>query len=112
MLLKLVKTLYKEAEMKQGQQTHRQNIIFLLVAFLACICGLFVGCGNETVNQPHLASWNEDSANRQAIIAYVEEITDKKKETFIPVENRIATLDFDGTFIAEKSTWLELAVAV
>ncbi len=98
--------------MKQGQQTHRQNIIFLLVAFLACICGLFVGCGNETVNQPHLASWNEDSANRQAIIAYVEEITDKKKETFIPVENRIATLDFDGTIIAEKSTWLELAVAV
>jgi len=99
--------------MKQGQQlAHRQNIIFLSVAFFVCICGLLVGCEKDTTHHPKLASWNEDSANRQAIITYVEDITDKNSTNFIPVERRIATLDFDGTIIAEKSTWLELAVAV
>ncbi len=95
--------------MMQGQQPNRQKTIFLSVLFWVCICGLFAGCGKGA---PKLASWNEDSANRQAIIDYVEDITDQNSENFIPVKNRIATLDFDGTIISEKTTWLELAVAI
>lgn len=42
----------------------------------------------------------------------MKNVTDEKSEKYVPVENRIATFDMDGTIVAEKEIWLELAVAV
>lgn len=48
-----------------------------------------------------LSLWNEDAEARKQLIAYMETITDETSPDFIPVENRIAVFDFDGTLFCE-----------
>ena len=69
-------------------------------------------CGCSDKKEAVLQSWNDNSPNKQAIIEFVEDVTDKNSENYVPVEDRIATFDMDGTIVAEKDIWLELAVAV
>ncbi|OMQ12824.1 nitrate reductase formation protein NapD [[Flexibacter] sp. ATCC 35103] len=54
-----------------------------------------------------LPSWN-DTALKKDIIAYVTKVTKEGSPDFIPVENRIATFDNDGTLWAEKPYVQEL----
>ncbi|WP_264535792.1 HAD family hydrolase [Flavobacterium sp. N1736] len=54
-----------------------------------------------------LPSWN-DGTLKNDIIAYVTKVTKKGSPDFIPVENRIATFDNDGTLWAEKPYVQEL----
>ncbi|KQB38758.1 HAD family hydrolase [Flavobacterium aquidurense] len=54
-----------------------------------------------------LPSWN-DTALKKDIIAYVSKVTKEGSPDFIPVENRIATFDNDGTLWAEKPYVQEL----
>lgn len=54
-----------------------------------------------------LPAWNE-GALKNSIIAYVQKVTRKGSADFIPVEDRIATFDNDGTLWAEKPYVQEL----
>ena len=54
-----------------------------------------------------LPSWN-DGTLKTAIIDYVTKVTKQGSPDFIPVENRIATFDNDGTLWAEKPLVQEL----
>ncbi|PTS91319.1 haloacid dehalogenase-like hydrolase [Flavobacterium sp. HMWF030] len=54
-----------------------------------------------------LPSWN-DGALKKDIIDYVTKVTKEGSPDFIPVENRIATFDNDGTLWAEKPYVQEL----
>ncbi|MGQ7944537.1 HAD family hydrolase [Flavobacterium sp. WC2509] len=54
-----------------------------------------------------LPSWN-DGTLKSDIIAYVEKVTKEGTPDFIPVEDRIATFDNDGTLWAEKPYVQEL----
>ena len=54
-----------------------------------------------------LPSWN-DGTLKSDIIAYVEKVTKEETPDFIPVEDRIATFDNDGTLWAEKPYVQEL----
>ena len=45
--------------------------------------------------------WNENSAVKKKLVEYVKDVTNKKSKNFIPVEDRIATFDVDGTLIGE-----------
>lgn len=83
------------------------NIYVLIIA-----CAVTVMLGGCASSDNVLPSWNESSVNRQAIIDYINEVTDKKSDNYVPAEDRIATFDMDGTIVTEKSQWLELAVAV
>ena len=47
--------------------------------------------------------WNENSQIKQKIINFVEDATNPNSENFIPVEDRIATFDMDGTFYCETA---------
>ena len=47
--------------------------------------------------------WNDDSPTKQKIIEFVEQATDPNSPNFIPVEDRIATFDMDGTFYCETA---------
>ena len=60
-----------------------------------------------TNNGDPLPSWN-DGALKKDIIAYVEKVTKEGSPDFIPVQNRIATFDNDGTLWAEKPLVQEL----
>ena len=49
--------------------------------------------------------WNKDAASYQALVAYVKDVTNPKSKNFIPVEDRIATYDMDGTFLCETAPY-------
>lgn len=48
-----------------------------------------------------MPSWN-DGASRRAIVAFVEKVTAQGSPDFVPVAERIAVFDNDGTLWAEK----------
>ena len=57
---------------------------------------LLTSCGQKH----YFTLWNEcDSLT--TLKAYVKDVTNKKSDNYIPVEDRIATFDMDGTFIGE-----------
>ncbi len=47
--------------------------------------------------------WTKDAVAKQKLIEYVTDVTDKKSRNFIPVEDRLAVFDMDGTFICETA---------
>jgi FMN phosphatase YigB (HAD superfamily) len=54
-----------------------------------------------------LPSWR-DTANRSAIVAFVESVTRPGGAGFVPPEERVATFDNDGTLWCEKPMPIEL----
>ena len=66
------------------------SVFALLMPLTAC-----------TQNQKtYFKLWNE-CASLTKLKAYVEDVTNKNSKNYIPVEDRIATFDMDGTFIGE-----------
>ena len=58
--------------------------------------------------EDRFSQWNEDAPALTALIDYVEAVTDESSPDFIPVEDRIAVFDMDGTLIGELyPTYLE-----
>jgi hypothetical protein len=55
-----------------------------------------------------LPSWN-NGAPKQAIIAFVERVTKEGGPDFVPVAERIATFDNDGTLWAEQPIYFQVA---
>ena len=49
--------------------------------------------------------WNKDAASYQALVDYMKDITNPKSKNFIPVEDRIATYDMDGTILCETAPY-------
>ena len=58
-----------------------------------------------------LPSWN-DGATKQAIIEFVDKVTKEGSPDFVPVAERIATFDNDGTLWAEKPLYVQLLFAL
>ncbi len=54
-----------------------------------------------------LPSWNE-TPTKKAIIDFVTAVTDKNNVKFVPVEERIATFDNDGTLWCEQPLYFEV----
>ena len=68
------------------------------VFFVSVVMLTFVSCGKKSAQ--YFKLWNNcDSLN--ALIEYVEDVTNKKSPNYIPIEDRIVTFDMDGTFIGE-----------
>jgi phosphoserine phosphatase len=99
---------------------HSTKIILLLSVF-----GFFTACTPGTENNPETAgkaqaseektdplpSWN-DGETKNAIISYVEDITDSGSTNFIEVKDRIATFDNDGTLWSEQPAYFQLFFAL
>ena len=58
-----------------------------------------------------LPSWN-DTAPKKAIVTFVERVTRDGSPDFVPVPERIATFDNDGTLWAEQPIYFQLLFAV
>lgn len=58
-----------------------------------------------------LPSWNE-SASRKAIVDFVKDVTTEGGPKFVPVEDRIAVFDNDGTLWTEHPVYFQLAFAL
>jgi phosphoglycolate phosphatase-like HAD superfamily hydrolase len=58
-----------------------------------------------------LPSWN-DTAPKKAIVAFVEKVTKEGSPDFVPVPERIATFDNDGTLWAEQPIYFQFQFAL
>lgn len=72
----------------------KKILIFIIPTIL-----LTISCNNKE-NQPYFNNWNSCSS-LTALKEYVEDVTNEKSKNYIPVEDRIATFDMDGTFVGE-----------
>src|SRR3954465_2778096 len=80
----------------------------LLMRFLMSVASWLVVacCGLAAANDP-LPSWNEGAA-KTGILEFVRATTDKSSKRFVPVEERIATFDEDGTTWVEQPMYTEI----
>ncbi|GJM30871.1 MAG: haloacid dehalogenase [Cyclobacteriaceae bacterium] len=62
-------------------------------------------------NTDPLPSWNEGNT-KSAIISYVADVTNAASTSFIPVPDRIATFDNDGTLWSEQPVYFQLFFAM
>ena len=79
----------------------------------ACFIVVFLaGCGAsaQSANDP-LPSWN-DTASRKAIVDFVTRVTRQGGPDFVPVSERIATFDNDGTLWGEQPVYVQVAFAL
>lgn len=84
------------------------NKLILGIFLLAC------GVACKPVSEPTdknaidpLASWTK-SETKTAIVNYVSSVTQPESDYFIPVEDRIAVFDNDGTLWSEKPLYFQL----
>lgn len=97
------------------------KIYFLLVTMALAFC---IGCtspapkdeATATVNhdmvvKDPLPSW-KDGETKRAIIEYISRTTTEGSADFIPVADRIATFDNDGTLWSEQPVYFQLAFAI
>jgi phosphoglycolate phosphatase-like HAD superfamily hydrolase len=80
--------------------------------FTLALLTLTVAAGAASTNLADpLPSWNDGPA-KQAIIAFVEKVTKSGSPNFVPVPERIATFDNDGTLWCEKPLPVQLYFAL
>lgn len=97
------------------------SLILCMGILLLCSCassqstgaGLNEAATSSVQTKEILSSWTEGTGSeRQQIVDYITRITDvNDTEHYIPVENRIAVFDMDGTIVCEKPLSLELNAA-
>lgn len=91
--------------------------VIKLIVLLPCIA-LIMGCNDSSSKvdpkpqKEYFKLWNEKSWRKDKegndmtpaltiLKEYVEDVTNESSKNYIPVEDRIATFDMDGTFIGE-----------
>jgi hypothetical protein len=83
------------------------NLFRPLIALVAILI-VFAAAAAETDSLP---SWN-DGATKQAIVSFVQRVTDKDGKDYVLPEDRIATFDNDGTLWVEQPIYTQLAFAL
>ena len=84
------------------------SLLLIMAMALACLPGGAFAEDADTVGGPYFTQWTEDAPSLQALIEYVEAVTDENSPDYIPPVDRIATFDMDGTLCAELNpTYLE-----
>ena len=68
--------------------------------FIVVLSSLLL-CANAAFAADPLPSWN-DGAAEQAIISFVEKVTQASSPAYVPPAERIATFDNDGTLWCEQ----------
>ena len=81
------------------------------VSTFPALVALLVAAGVAAAQDDPLPSWN-DGASKSAIIAFVDEVTDAGGPGFVPVPERIATFDNDGTLWSEQPLYFQAAWAL
>jgi phosphoglycolate phosphatase-like HAD superfamily hydrolase len=88
----------------------RSTTALILLATVTILGGCFAP--PPAVNrEPTLPSWNA-GGSRDAIIAFVDRVTDPRSPDFVPESERIAVFDNDGTLWSEQPMYAQLAFAL
>jgi phosphoglycolate phosphatase-like HAD superfamily hydrolase len=86
------------------------QVACLLASIPALIIGTSTGAQAAGTTDP-LRLWNNGPA-RQAILEFVQAVTDKSKSTYVLPEDRIATFDQDGTLWVEHPLYAQAMFAL
>lgn len=87
---------------------------------LLLISGFFINCKQAApseataateVKEDPLPSWNE-GATKNAIMAFVNKVTDPSSIDFVEIKDRIATFDNDGNLWSEQPIYFQLEFAL
>lgn len=89
---------------------NQQRVSAPTTGVVACVLYL-VGTATAVSAQAKLPSWNDGPATR-AIVDFVTRVTKRGGPDFVPVAERIAVFDNDGTLWAEQPMYFELAFAL
>ncbi|WP_390620379.1 HAD family hydrolase [Stieleria varia] len=71
-------------------------------------CCFLAFCAITVQAAEPLPSWNDGPA-KQAIIDFVETVTDENSDDFVPADQRVATFDNDGTLWSEQPMYGQAA---
>lgn len=83
------------------------KMIRRLIALAAIV---FVSTASAQEPDP-LPSWN-DGASKQAIVDFVTKVTEPESADYVPIKDRVATFDNDGTLWLEQPMYTQLAFAL
>ncbi len=62
----------------------------------------------ESKKERQLSLWVKDAASKQALVEYVDAVTERDSPDYIPPVDRIAVFDLDGTLFCESDpTWFD-----
>jgi hypothetical protein len=95
------------------KQTNMKTLRLLLFAALGL---LMLSCAPSSqqhgiaINDP-LDLWN-DGPVKSSILTFIKTVTDESNPAFIPVEDRVAVTDMDGTFLLEKPNPVNFDVVI
>lgn len=84
---------------------HIQKLITVALVSLAAVIATTLHAADP------LPSWN-DAAAKKAIVTFVEKVTTPGSPDFVPVPERIATFDNDGTLWCEQPMYFQLLFAL
>ena len=76
-------------------------------AYVLVLCALLLMGGCATVQTDPLPAWN-DGKVKQSIVSFVTKVTTQGSPDYVPVPERIATFDNDGTLWAEQPMYFQL----
>ena len=88
----------------------KKNKLLAALLCVALVVMSMAGCAfaEQTTEEEVFAQWNEDAPALNALIEYVEAVTDPESPDYIPEMDRIAVFDMDGTLMGELyPTYLE-----
>jgi hypothetical protein len=93
------------------EQISRRGLLRLVaLALVATTSGALSGCASAPAaagaGSDPLPSWN-DTAAKQSIVAFVARVTREGSADFVPVAERIAVFDNDGTLWAEQPMYFQ-----
>jgi phosphoserine phosphatase len=106
---------FRHPQSKTSSCGHRHltavaSILALALGFALSACTQptdpAAGKAFKTAAVDPLPAWN-DTASRRAILAFVERVTKEGSPDFVPVPERIATFDNDGTLWAEQPLYFQ-----
>ena len=83
----------------------------LILPFRVVVAILLFYSGLAFAQVDVLPSWNDGPA-KQAIIEFVAKVTKQGGPDFVPIAERIATFDHDGTLWAEQPMYFQIAFAM
>ena len=85
----------------------KKMTVILMVAILVLTSAMGFTLA-EAAEEELFSEWNPDAPALNALIDYVEAVTDTESPDYIPKEDRIAVFDMDGTLMGELyPTYLE-----
>ena len=59
----------------------------------------------EAVQADPLSLWTQNAPAKEALVSYVTSVTDESNADYIPVEDRVAVFDMDGTILCETDPY-------